>query len=336
MTENLEARSASRLLQRWPEQVREATAVTSLIRFGTRGSDLALWQTRYVMGLLQAALPDASAGYEIIKTLGDRVLDTPLPLIGGKGVFTAELENALREKRIDCAVHSLKDLPTEPPDGLVIGAITPRENPADVLISRNRYTLNALPRGARVGTSSTRRAAQLLHRRPDLKMLDLRGNVNTRIRKALASGSDYDAIILAYAGVARLELTDTISEVLDFETMLPAPGQGAIAAQIRDDPRLLDAFTRINDVPAALAVTAERAFLAGMGGGCSVPVAAYGRWIDDCLTLRGRISTADGTRQIDLERAAPVEDIRGASALGAALVHDAHEKGGSELLGRQP
>src|SRR5687768_5863777 len=134
------------------------------LRFGTRGSDLALWQTKYVMALLQAAMPVLQVEYEIIKTRGDQVLDTPLPLIGGKGVFTAELESALREKRIDCAVHSLKDLPTEQPAGLGIGAIPPRENPADVLISCKEYTLGSLPRGARVGTSSTRRAAQLLHR----------------------------------------------------------------------------------------------------------------------------------------------------------------------------
>jgi hydroxymethylbilane synthase len=308
----------------------------STIRFGTRGSDLALWQTRHVMGLLQAALPDTSVEYEIIKTRGDQVLDTPLPLIGGKGVFTAELESALREKRIDCAVHSLKDLPTEQPAGLGIGAIPPRENPADVLISCKEYTLGSLPRGARVGTSSTRRAAQLLHRRPDLKMIDLRGNVNTRIRKALASGGDYDAIILAYAGVERLNMSGVISQVLDLEIMLPAPGQGAIAAQIRDDPALLDVFAQINDAPAALAVTAERAFLAGMGGGCSVPVAAYARWMGERLHLRGRITAPDGSRQIDVEMTQPVRDMRDASELGAALAHDALEKGARELLGQQP
>lgn len=310
--------------------------MNALIRFGTRGSDLALWQTRHVMALLQNALPDIAVEYEIISTRGDQVLDTPLPLIGGKGVFTAELESALYAKRIDCAVHSLKDLPTEPPAGLVIGAILPRENPADVLISRSEYTLETLPRGARIGTSSTRRAAQLLHRRPDLKMLDLRGNVNTRIRKALDPIGEYDAIILAYAGVERLNMSGVISQVLDIEIMLPAPGQGAIAAQTRDDPALLDAFARINDSPTALAVTAERAFLAGMGGGCSVPVAAYGRWDGASLHLRGRITVPDGSHQIDLERAAPASDMRAAAELGSALAQDALEEGARELLGRQP
>lgn len=309
--------------------------MTSSIRFGTRGSDLALWQTRHMMALLQAALPGQSVEYEIIKTHGDKVLDTPLPLIGGKGVFTAELESALHEKRIDCAVHSLKDLPTDPPAGLVIGAISMRENPADVLISCKEYTLKTLPLGARVGSSSTRRAAQLLHRRPDLKMVDLRGNVNTRIRKALVSDGDYDAIILAYAGVERLGMSGVISQVLDFETMLPAPGQGAIAAQIRDDTALLDSFAPINDAPTALAVTAERAFLAGMGGGCSVPVAAYGRWNGNQLILRGRVTAPDGTRQIDIDTTAAVADMRAASELGATLAQEALEKGAREFLGRQ-
>jgi hydroxymethylbilane synthase len=310
--------------------------MTSPIRFGTRGSDLALWQTRHVMALLQAALPGQTVEYEIISTRGDQVLDTPLPLIGGKGVFTAELESALHEKRIDCAVHSLKDLPVEPPAGLVIGAIPPRENPADVLISRSEYTLKTLPRGARVGTSSTRRAAQLLHRRPDLRMLDLRGNVNTRIRKALASDGDYDAIILAYAGVERLNMGGVISQVLDTEIMLPAPGQGAIAAQTRDDPALRDTFARINEASAALAVTAERAFLAGMGGGCSVPVAAYGRFDGPSLQLRGRITAPDGSRQIDVERHAPVGNVGAAVDLGTALAQRALEEGALSLLGRQP
>ncbi|MBZ0274744.1 MAG: hydroxymethylbilane synthase, partial [Anaerolineae bacterium] len=191
------------------------------LRFGTRGSDLALWQTRYVMALLKEAQPSLEVEYEIIRTRGDQVLDTPLPLVGGKGVFTAELEAALHEKRVDCAVHSLKDLPTEQPDGLTIGAIPVRANPADALISRAGYTLATLPQGARVGTSSTRRAAQLLHKRPDLQLLDIRGNVDTRIRKALAVDGDYDAIVLAYAGLDRLGFTDVVSQILDFDDMLP-------------------------------------------------------------------------------------------------------------------
>lgn len=311
-----------------------ATAPRTL-RFGTRGSDLALWQTKYIMGLLQEAVPAQPVEYEIIRTRGDEVLDMPLPLIGGKGVFTAELEFALHERRIDCAVHSLKDLPTSHPGGLVIGAIPTRENPADVLISRDGYTLNTLPHGARIGTSSYRRTSQLLHLRPDLKMLDLRGNVDTRIRKALDAGGDYDAIVLAYAGVKRLGLTGVVNQIFDLEAVLPAPGQGAIAVQVRDDPELLAIFERIGDQQTALAVTAERGFLAELGGGCSVPVSSYGRWRDGQLLLRGRVSALDGVRQIDVQITAPAGDMRTAHDLGTALAQKALAQGARELMEQQ-
>jgi hydroxymethylbilane synthase len=302
------------------------------LRFGTRGSDLALWQTRHIMALLETGSPSVRVEYEIIKTRGDHILDTPLPLVGGKGVFTAELEAALHDQRIDCAVHSLKDLPTEQPDGLVIGAVPARANPADVLISRAGCTLAALPHGATVGTSSYRRAAQLLHRRPDLKLVDIRGNVDTRIRKALAADGDYDAIVLAYAGLERLGHTALITEVLDFETMLPAPGQGAIAVQTRDEPALLQTLASIHHMGTALAVTAERAFLAGLGGGCSVPVAAYALWEGVRLLLRGRVCSLDGARQIEVSAAAQVDDLRSADALGTTLAQDALERGAKTLM----
>jgi hydroxymethylbilane synthase len=305
---------------------------TKTLRFGTRGSDLALRQTQHVMALLQAAQPALQVEYEIIKTRGDHVLDTPLPLVGGKGVFTAELEAALHEKRIDCAVHSLKDLPTETPPGLRIGAVPARANPADVLISRQGYTLETLPQSATIGTSSTRRAAQLLHQRPDLTMLDIRGNVDTRIRKALAADGDYDAIVLAYAGLERLGYIGVMTQILDFDTMLPAPGQGAIAVQTRDDPALLQTLTPIHHLQTALAVTAERAFLAGLGGGCSVPVAAYAHWLDTRLRLRGRVSSPDGRQQIDVSAAADVQAIQAAEALGRALAQDALEQGAKALM----
>ncbi|MDL1882230.1 hydroxymethylbilane synthase [Anaerolineae bacterium CFX8] len=302
------------------------------LRFGTRGSDLALWQTRHVMALLKAIQPNLQVGYEIIKTRGDHILDTPLPLVGGKGVFTAELEAALYEKRIDCAVHSLKDLPTEQPDGLIIAAVPTRANPADVLISRQGYTLATLPYGAAVGTSSYRRAAQLLHKRPDLKIRDIRGNVDTRIRKALAADGDFDAIVLAYAGLERLGHTDVVTQVLDFDTMLPAPGQGAIAVQTRDDPALLQTLTPIHRTNIALAVTAERAFLAGLGGGCSVPVAAYADLEDGRLILRGRVCSLDGTQQIEVRASVDAQDIQAAHALGMALAQDALEKGAKAIM----
>lgn len=303
-----------------------------VLRFGTRGSDLALWQTRYVMALVQAALPAVQVEYEIIKTRGDHVLDTPLPLVGGKGVFTAELEAALREHRIDCAVHSLKDLPTEQPAGLIIGAISERANPADVLVSRHDYTLATLPQGAKVGTSSYRRAAQLLHKRPDLTILDIRGNVDTRVRKALASDGEYDAIVLAYAGLDRLGHADAISEILDFEDMLPAPGQGAIAVQTRDDPALLEMLAAIHHAESALMVIAERAFLAGLGGGCSVPVAAYARRDLDRLVLRGRVSAPKGTQQIDVKLVATLTDADAAYAAGQTLAREALNRGAQQLM----
>ncbi|MBI1279205.1 MAG: hydroxymethylbilane synthase [Anaerolineaceae bacterium] len=305
------------------------------LRFGTRGSDLAIWQTKHVMALLQKAMPSLEVEHEIIKTRGDRILDTPLPLVGGKGVFTAELEAALHEKRIDCAVHSLKDLPTEQPAGLVIGALPTRANPADVLISRHGYTLATLPNGARIGTSSYRRAAQLLHQRPDLKMLDLRGNVDTRIRKALDENGDYDAIVLAHAGVERLGKLEVVSETLRFEDMLPAPGQGAIAVQCRDDETLLKVLECINHTETALAVTAERAFLAGLGGGCSVPVASYAHWENQQIVLHGRVSSPDGSQQFDISATSPAHDMPSAYLLGMSLAQEALEKGVKALIEQQ-
>ena len=307
-------------------------SATQTLRLGTRGSDLALWQTRHVMALLQAARPGLQVSYEVIKTRGDKVLDTPLPLLGGKGLFTAELEDALRAGSIDGVVHSLKDLPTDKPQGLAIGAIPARANAADALVSRAGYTLATLPQGARIGTSSYRRAAQLLHIRPDLQMRDIRGNVDTRLRKALAADGDYDAIVLAYAGLARLGHADAISELLDFDVMLPAPGQGAIAVQTRDDAALRALLAAIHHADTALAVTAERAFLAGLGGGCSVPIAAYATVQNGQVALRGRVSSLDGTRQIEVHADAPAADAEAASVLGRTLAHEALAQGAQALL----
>lgn len=308
------------------------TSSQTTIRFGTRGSDLALWQTEYVMGLLKATNPDLQVEYEIIKTRGDQVLDTPLPLIGGKGLFTAELEAALYAETIDSAVHSLKDLPTEQPQGLVIGAIPERANPADALISRNGYTLDTLPKGATIGTSSTRRAAQLLHRRPDLQIRDIRGNVNTRIRKGLDPDGGYDAIILACAGLERLGFAHVITQMLDFDVMLPAAGQGAIAVQSRDEQMLLDTLSPIHHQTTSLAVTAERAFLAELGGGCSVPVAAFAQSDANKMILRGRVSSTDGQRQIQVEAQAELVDALSATVLGKNLAREALSKGAKAIM----
>ncbi len=297
---------------------------------GSRRSELALWQTNHVRDLLLDAWPDLEVAVETVSTKGDRILDTPLPLIGGKGLFTAELEGALHSGAIDAAVHSLKDLPTESPAGLAVGAIPTRANPADALVSRGRFTIDTLPRGATVGTSSRRRAAQLLRLRPDLNIADIRGNVPTRIRKAFDLESPYDAVILAYAGLERLGRLDMIGEILSFEQMLPAPGQGALGVQCRDEVAYLDALAPLNDEATCAAVTAERSFLSGLGGGCAVPIAAYGKLDDGQLYLHGRVTALDGSRQIDVYAEGAPDS---AQQLGVQLAEQALSRGASGLLG---
>ncbi|MCB9149460.1 MAG: hydroxymethylbilane synthase [Caldilineaceae bacterium] len=296
---------------------------------GTRKSQLALWQTRHVIQLLSAAWPTRQFAEQHFVTQGDRIVDTPLPQIGGKGLFTLELENALRKHEIDMAVHSLKDLPTESPAGLAIGAIPTREDALDALVCRGNHTLRTLPQGAKVGTSSRRRAAQLLYTRPDLQIIDIRGNVDTRLRKALAADGPYDGIVLAYAGLKRLERADVISELLPLEIMLPAPGQGALGVQCRDDADSLALLQPLQDAETAAAVTAERAFLAGLGGGCALPVAAFGQLSNGILILHGRVTAPDGAHQIDVfDRCAPAEG----AALGQKLATQALAQGAARYL----
>jgi hydroxymethylbilane synthase len=302
------------------------------LRFGTRGSALARWQTDHIIGLLRGTIPGIHIECEIITTRGDQVLDTPLPEIGGKGLFTEELEAALLGRRIDCAVHSLKDLPTENPAGLAVAATPVRANVEDVLVSRGGYTVQTLPRGARVGTSSLRRRAQLLRIRPDLSILDLRGNVDTRVRKALAADGPYDAIVLARAGLERLGHGGVISEVIPADIMLPAPGQGAIAVQTRDEADMLDTLSAVHHAPTALAVAAERAFLAGLGGGCSVPVSAHARWFGPLLKMAGRVSSTDGKRHVDVHTDGAAGSMEAAQAMGLALAQDALARGAAPLL----
>lgn len=302
------------------------------MRFGTRGSQLALWQTAHVMSLLQSARPALTVDQVVIDTRGDQIVDTPLPLIGGKGLFTEALDSALLRREIDAAVHSLKDLPTEQTAGLTLGAVVERANPADVLISRSGYTLATLPRGARVGTCSRRRAAQLRSFRPDLTLLDLRGNVDTRIRKALAPDTPYDAIVLAYAGVERLRRLDVVSQIFDFDVMLPAPGQGAIAVQTRSTAHLVDLFAPLDHAATVLAVSAERAFLTGLGGGCSLPIAALAELHETQLVLRGRVCSLDGQQVIDVTGFIPMPDVSGAQALGMSLAKRALDEGARQIL----
>ena len=289
---------------------------------GTRGSALARQQTDWVSAHLTAAWPNLACSISLFQTSGDKILDKPLPEIGGKGLFTEELENALRSGEIDIAVHSLKDLPIDNAPGLMIGAIGEREDPRDVLISRRYHTLARLPHGARVGTSSLRRSAQLLAARPDVRILSLRGNVDTRIRKAMQG--EYDAIVLAAAGVLRLGFGSHIAEYLSFEVMLPAPGQGALAVQCRaDDEATHTLLHPIDHAPSRSAVFAERAFLSGLGGGCSAPVAAYAR----ANHLIGLVASKDGGRVIRVsgEGDDPL-------ALGSELAQQALAQGARELL----
>jgi hydroxymethylbilane synthase len=302
-----------------------------IVHLGTRGSRLARWQTGHVREALLRAWPDLDAQERVITTQGDHTLDTPLPVIGGKGVFTAELENALLRGEIDLAVHSLKDLPTTQTPGLVIGAILDRADARDALISRAGSTLATLPRGATVGTSSLRRGAQLLHLRPDLQIHDLRGNVDTRIAKALDPDGLYDAIILALAGVQRLEREEVISEIVALDALLPAPGQGALAVQCRDEEESRALLAPLAHATTTLHVTAERAFLAGLGGGCAVPVAAYAWTEGDRVRLHGRVTAPNGERQVDAQSAGDAM-LDNAQELGARLALSALEDGARELL----
>lgn len=304
-------------------------AESKIVRLGTRASALARWQTDYVISLLQAAHPNRQFETILMSTRGDRVLDTPLPLIGGKGLFTFELEHALRHGEIDFAVHSLKDLPTDDATGLLVGAMPARANPGDALVSKQGYTIDTLPKGSIIGTSSRRRAAQLKHYRPDLRMEDIRGNVETRIRKAHDPESAYTATILACAGLERLGLDDVISQVLPFEIMLPAPGQGALAVQCRDDVASLQLLHPLHDESTAAPVRAERAFLAALEGGCSLPVAAYAVVRDGRLHFHGRVSSVDGAQQIDVSAEGTLED---AFQLGRDMAAEALNQGAAHIL----
>ena len=321
------------------------------IRLGSRGSALALWQTEHVATRLRVLFPDVSVETVIIQTRGDEYKDRPLPSIGGKGLFTLELEERLRQGRIDGAVHSLKDLPVADPEGLVLGAIPARGDVADALVVRGgaearmtvRDGLPVLREGAVIGTGSRRRAAQLLARRPDLQIVDIRGNVDTRVRKTLDPVGEYDAAVLAVAGLRRLGLEAHISVTLPFETMLPAPGQGALAVQCRQEPEWLAFFRGIDDQETRAAVTAERAFLAELGGGCRASVGALGECGDKGadagltssgrsvqeLRLWGRVSAPDGSRQLDVRIAGLCED---ADQLGRALGQQVLGRGAQEII----
>lgn len=306
--------------------------------FATRPSALARWQTQWVIGALINLHPNLECEEKVITTQGDKILDKPLPEIGGKGLFTQELEMELLSGAVHCAVHSLKDLPVDNPVGLTIGCIPERAEVRDALVSRDGHTLATLPEGATVGTSSLRRAAQLLSRRPDLRTEPLRGNVDTRLRKAL--DGQYDAIILAGAGLTRLGLEKHVTEWLSLDVMLPAPGQGALAVQCRaDDHETLSLLASLEDASTRKSVTAERAFLSGLGGGCAVPVAAYATVESAVMSLpkdqrprviklTGLVISENGKRAIQVSRTG-----FDAQLLGNELAHRAIAQGANEILG---
>jgi len=300
----------------------------SSIRVATRGSLLALTQTRGVIDRLKDANPGIDFEVCVFKTMGDKVLEVALSQIGGKGLFTKELEEALLDGRADLAVHSLKDMPTEFPPGLMLGCIPEREDPRDVLISRSGARFAELPSGARVGTSSLRRVAQLKALRPDLEFVPIRGNVDTRIRKL--SEGQVDALVMAAAGLHRTGLGDRITEYLDPSVCLPAPGQGALAIEIRaGDDRIAEVVGRIHDAATAAAVTAERALLARLEGGCQVPVGAHAVREGDRLRLEGMTASLDGSTLI---RHAAEAGVDQAAALGAQVAEWLLEHGGRAIL----
>jgi hydroxymethylbilane synthase len=297
-------------------------ASSSALTIGTRGSALARWQAEWVRSRLLAAHPGLEVSLSIIKTTGDKILDVPLANVGGKGLFVKEIEEALLAGTVDLAVHSMKDVPTVLPAPLHLAAIPPRETPYDALISRNNRPLAKLAAGATVGTSSLRRQAQLLAHRPDLKIVSVRGNLDTRLRK-VADGM-MDAIVLAAAGLRRLSWESAITELLPPEVCLPAIGQGALGIECRrDDERVNRLLAVLDDPHARTCVTAERAFLARLEGGCQVPIAAHATLAEDRLRLQGLIAGVRGERVLR-------DELTGAAADGPALGRELAER----LLGR--
>ncbi len=294
------------------------------LRIGTRKSKLALWQANYIKEELERLGNDVEL--VLITTSGDKMLDVPLAKVGGKGLFVKEIEEALLRKEIDLAVHSLKDVPMVLPEGLTLGAITERENPFDVLISRDGRRFQDLPEGARIGTSSLRRQVQIKRRRKDLCTSLLRGNVDTRVRK-LDEGM-YDAIVLAYAGVKRMGFEDRIVQVLD--DFIPAVGQGSLAIEAREeDERVLKIVSALDHKPSRVRAMCERSFLGELQGGCQVPIGAYS-WIgDDQIFLKGFVSDLEGIKFIEGMRSGGVHR---AESIGKELAKELLEKGAGEIL----
>jgi hydroxymethylbilane synthase len=299
-----------------------------VIIVGSRGSRLALRQTELVLAELSRRFPDRRFHVQEVRTTGDRRPEVSLAAIGGQGVFVKELETALRARRVDLAVHSLKDVPAEIGRGLVLAAVTERGDVRDAVVSRGQRRLAELPAGSRVGTGSPRRSVQVRALRPDLKVVDLRGNVDTRLRKV--EEGLVEAAILAAAGLARLGYLERAAELLDTDAMLPAIGQGALTLEARaDDPEVIEMASALEHRDTRLAVTAERALLARLGGGCRLPMAALGIVEGGSLRLRGLIADPEGRRLLRGEVAGPASE---AEALGAALAEQLLSQGAAELI----
>jgi hydroxymethylbilane synthase len=298
------------------------------IRIGTRGSQLALWQARHVKDLISDTFPDTQVTITVIKTTGDRITDRPLAQVGGKGLFVKEIETALLDHDIDVAVHSMKDMPGELPPGLTIGAVPCRENPFDVMISRQGLMLSDYPPGTIVGTSSLRRASQLRSLRPDLDIRSIRGNLDTRLRKLKAK--EFDAIVLAAAGLLRLGQADRITEFLDETVMVPAVGQGALCIESRqEDASIARIMEKLDHAPTRVCVEGERAFLRQIEGSCHIPVACHGQMIEHQVHLTAVVSSEDGRHLIREQTISPVTDV---VARGRDLARTLLEKGGRQIL----
>ena len=302
--------------------------MTDTLRIATRKSQLALWQAEYVRDTLMALHKDLNVELIKMTTQGDKILDTPLAKVGGKGLFVKELENGLLNGDADIAVHSMKDVPVELPEGLHLPIVCPREDPRDAFVSNQFKSFDALPKGARLGTSSLRRQCQLAALRPDLNIIDLRGNVNTRLQKL--DDGEYDAIILAVAGLKRLGFEQRISEFLSPDTCLPAIGQGAVGIECRKDDEWVNSLLEpLNDHHTSLRVLAERAMNHRLQGGCQVPIAGYAEISHGVILLRGLVGKPDGSQIIQGEIAGPPED---AVHLGLVLAEDLLARGADTIL----
>jgi len=299
---------------------------TSLV-IGTRGSKLALWQSEYIKGKVEQ-ITGLPVELKIIKTTGDKILDVPLAKVGGKGLFTKELEVELLAGTVDLCVHSMKDVPTELPDGLFIAAMPERVDPRDVLVSGAGYDLKTLPEGAKLGTSSLRRRAQVVHMRPDLEIVDVRGNLDTRMRKA--ENGELDAVVLASAGITRMGWADRITSYVPVTQMVPAVGQGAIGIEIREDDEFMrHVMEQVGHPETMECVTAERVVMRMLEGGCQVPIGAYARYEDGALVMDALVGSVDGKRIV---REQLCGDAGEPEALGEAMVARLRALGAGEIL----